>query len=660
MNVLKSSNIFYKITKLFLVICMLVSYNAFTVYADYKPEDEGKKLKEKTNATEVNDTLLKQININQNQIEKSGDLHYYGDYQGNSDNFHLVHFDKDKKYEIRYNNAFEMDKKSIDMVIAIKRNGEQPISTAVENLNYIYLVDDNVPKGDPNFGGDMKNNSVFLYSATANVEDPEHLYWLENKHVTVEYSFYDNETKEPVGVNCLVGLLDVDGSNYLFNNSIDRNIFYTVKSEEHGIPGDMTEKYEVFSTGIKRNDQEGAKAQQISYWNDAIFAIELRGDSTFSITFDVLSEKIKLPILYEMVKYNIDYELDGGVFESGNPNPKQYVAGEEKEVTVDPKKPGFTFKGWTRKDTTVSELQKKVVSTDRGDKIFVANWTPINYQLAYNPNEPADKKATGTMNNQDVTVRGDNPLSANAYALEGYKFKGWTSVGGVQEIIEYLPTATSVPITTDDIKDESGNVYPENTVVKTLYAQWEPIKYSVQYDPNTPSGKTATGTMTNQTDLIYDEDYNLNKNAYEIEGYEFLGWSTTPGVHDVTHTDEQGFKNLTAEDGGVVTMYAQWEPWKYNIYYNPNGGEGTMGPQTFRYTDESMPSLENTFTRNGYEFMGFEYQINGNKYLIKNPQEFKNILISLGKNGSVTLVAIWKEIPDPVVRTYSLPVTGVE
>ena len=73
-----------------------------------------------------------------------------------------------------------------------------------------------------------------------------------------------------------------------------------------------------------------------------------------------------------------------------------------------------------------------------------------------------------------------------------------------------------------------------------------------------------------------------------------------------------------------------------------------------------MNSKKNQFTRDGYEFIGFEYTYKGSKYFVTNIKDFNDILKELGPNSSITLVAQWKKLPDPVVKNYNLPVTGVE
>ncbi len=149
----------------------------------------------------------------------------------------------------------------------------------------------------------------------------------------------------------------------------------------------------------------------------------------------------------------------------------------------------------------------------------------------------------------------------------------------------------------------------------------------------------------------------MSTHLYTREGYDWVGWNTKPGRDGQEYTENEGYRNLTKEDGGVVTMYAQWEPWKYFIDYDPNGGEGDMPMQTFTYEDDSMMSEKNRFTRDGYKFTGFVYSYNGNTKLITDPAEFREMLLALGPNSKITLIAQWEKI---AVKAVAIPVTGVE
>ena len=77
-------------------------------------------------------------------------------------------------------------------------------------------------------------------------------------------------------------------------------------------------------------------------------------------------------------------------------------------------------------------------------------------------------------------------------------------------------------------------------------------RYKVEFNGN---GNTSE-TMAAQ-DMNYGDAANLTKNAFVRTGYNFAGWSTTPDGK-CEYPDEASVKNLTAENGGTVTLYAVW------------------------------------------------------------------------------------------------------
>ena len=90
--------------------------------------------------------------------------------------------------------------------------------------------------------------------------------------------------------------------------------------------------------------------------------------------------------------------------------------------------------------------------------------------------------------------------------------------------------------------------------------------------------------------------------------YGIYGTGNKPSVKNVrfyivpNYTDEQVVKNLTSEKDGEVTLYANWEPNKYNVVFNKNAenATGTMENQQFTY-GQAQNLTENGFSRVGYE-----------------------------------------------------------
>lgn len=105
--------------------------------------------------------------------------------------------------------------------------------------------------------------------------------------------------------------------------------------------------------------------------------------------------------------------------------------------------------------------------------------------------------------------------------------------------------------------DGTGTSYPDAPYVRyagtTLYAQWVPNAYTVSFD-----GNGAEGTQAD-VDATYDADLTLPEPAFSYEGQDFLGYNTEADGSGTAYQPGDSVRNLTADAGGKVTLYAQWD-----------------------------------------------------------------------------------------------------
>lgn len=99
-----------------------------------------------------------------------------------------------------------------------------------------------------------------------------------------------------------------------------------------------------------------------------------------------------------------------------------------------------------------------------------------------------------------------------------------------------------------------NNLLAENDGQITLFAQWKPIEYQVKFHKN---HSNAVGTMENQK-MLYDQSYQLNKNEFTLDGYEFKGWATSPNGQ-VVYKDEEIVTKLTDKSNHIIDLYSIWE-----------------------------------------------------------------------------------------------------
>lgn len=258
------------------------------------------------------------------------------------------------------------------------------------------------------------------------------------------------------------------------------------------------------------------------------------------------------------------------------------------------------------------------------------------FNLNFNYNKPSNASHDITGNeivSKKVTYKekyGDLPNPK----LEGWKFKGWytSATGGTQVSKE--------------------TIY-EATVDSTVYAHWEPIKYTVRFNGN-DNWNTAQGSYTQQFTYDVKQKLTPNKftrpnsttynNIYYERGYEFIGWGTSPNQKTPTYKNGQEVKNLKNTQGAVLNLYAIWEK-PITLTFNFNGGqfnkdsasrvlEYTMYNSELNHTFDIVKDKENYYgTFNGATYN--DKGLNTNLTKTVNGQQYRFLGYSLNENATV-------------------------
>ena len=166
-----------------------------------------------------------------------------------------------------------------------------------------------------------------------------------------------------------------------------------------------------------------------------------------------------------------------------------------------------------------------------GDVTVTAVYTPITYTITYHAGEGVDfstEKNAYTVESATITLDQPSPKT-------GYTFSGWYGNAGLTgDAITAIATGST------------GNM--------ELWAKWTANTYTVHFEPVIP----VNGTMADQT-FTYDQEATaLTKNGFSTTTGQWLRWNTKADGSGTDYADEALVQNLTAEDGGTVTLYAQW------------------------------------------------------------------------------------------------------
>lgn len=251
-------------------------------------------------------------------------------------------------------------------------------------------------------------------------------------------------------------------------------------------------------------------------------------------------------------------------------------------------------------------------------------WTkgdPISYTISYNANG-----GSGAPGSQTKTHGTDLKLSNTKPTRSGYTFVNWNTKSDGS-----------------GINYASGATYNTNANI-TLYAIWKTnssggdttTKYTVSYNANGGSGTPSNQTKIQGTNLV------LSSTKPTRSGYTFVNWNTKGDG-----TGKSYAPGATYSTDANLTLYAIWKTnasggpitKKYTIKFDANGGTGTTKEVVCDYGSKCTLT-GNAFTRDGYEFTGWNTKSDGNGVSYRDEAVVKDL--SSVDGSIVMLYAKWK------------------
>lgn len=210
-------------------------------------------------------------------------------------------------------------------------------------------------------------------------------------------------------------------------------------------------------------------------------------------------------------------------------------------------------------------------------------------------------------------------LKANTFTKDHAVFAGWSAT--VDGTVDY---------------DDGAFVSPKESM--DLYAVWVDAFVVTFVD----------GSKTAMQNVPENGTLDSLPTALGKTGYTFVGWfdgetEVIPGT----------------VISGDMTCTAQYTPITYTIRFDANGGSGEMADMTATY-DETVTLLENTFTREGYRFLGWStsrysssaaYEDGGEVKNLKNKQDEVQLLYAIWTGLPVTVTVDLNDGSAPTERT---------
>lgn len=287
---------------------------------------------------------------------------------------------------------------------------------------------------------------------------------------------------------------------------------------------------------------------------------------------------------------------------------------------------GYAFKGWFV--TPEGDVQITTQTKIEANSTFYAQWAPKTYTITFHGNG----STSGKMKVQSYKYDTEVILSDNLFKKTGYEFYGWnTNADGSGLAFANLEEV----------------VNPNGAANLTLYAQWKPMEYTIDYVLG------GEGVLNPNAEKVI---YNATQETYILENptrpnYTFGGWySDAKFKTKVTQ--------IKAGSSGDKIFYAKWTINKYTIKFDANGGSGkTMKNLANCAYNQDYVLTKVGYKKNGYTFVGWNTKADGSGMEYANQAVISglSLLGAESTNGTViTLYAQWD------IDTYSIALEGID
>ena len=215
---------------------------------------------------------------------------------------------------------------------------------------------------------------------------------------------------------------------------------------------------------------------------------------------------------------------------------------------------------------------------------------PHQYTVKFVANAPASQTATGTMADQTIIGNAAANLT-NGFAVNGCRFVNWSASNGRTYADGDMPTLLAT----------------QNGAVVTMTANWDAIRYNVQYTDNVDTTSMTAVLSDNPNYMtsyyVWDPDVALLPMTWT--GYNFEGWYDNPAFTGSPVTTLY----TKAAPAGDRHYYAKWSTKTYNLSYHLN--DSVTQPaynQDWGFTSYTVEDAVYPFfgaIRPGYNFLGW-------------------------------------------------------
>lgn len=325
---------------------------------------------------------------------------------------------------------------------------------------------------------------------------------------------------------------------------------------------------------------------------------------------------------------------------------------------------GYNFEGWYDSyDSNSGTFGSRVggagdtltllASENSETRILYAKWSKADMKISFDYNLPK----TATTSTLGYVITGNDVTSKTVQLMEALGPLPAPTLTGYR-----LNTSTSESIRSDgwstkpNIIDDNGEEKQVNVPVysgtlydgsyDTLYAQWEPTWYTINYNLD-------GGSVSHENPKEYINYYKeITINSPTRDGSTFLGWDIT-GMDGNVHiidgkTTDTGLVSssgvgrgktsinvtgLRADNGGTVTFTALWQDTRYSIAYDYRDSESNavLTPASDPGNPSGYDRNTPAFTLNNPDVKGYRFTSWGGTGL---QERLPSVTIQQGSSGN--------------------------
>lgn len=327
--------------------------------------------------------------------------------------------------------------------------------------------------------------------------------------------------------------LDISGKEKLRALSVEYNYI-----EQLDITGNISLEWLNIRTNLltSLNVSSNTKLKVIEAFDNRLTAIDVSKLSDLEY-LDVSSNRLTLLDLSQ----NKSFAASGSGFSAGNNLLDKIILPVQSKLYITPdvyaeQDPvmGYDRVLWYLDEDLTVEVNETMEA--QGQTLY-AKRIPNDYTVYFSANG-----GNGAMQPQQAVYGEDFALSQSAFKRTGYIFSGWNTLpkgnGTAYEDMAQVSNLTG--------KNQGDRI--------TLYAQWEPVKYTVEFNADSMD---ALGSMQSQS-AVYNQDLTLEECGFTADGKEFAGWAQESGGA-VRYPQGASVKNLATQQGETATLYAVWK-----------------------------------------------------------------------------------------------------